>query len=270
MITKPIVRWPGGKSRLLKHILPLIRPHRTYVEGFAGGMAVLLAKEPSAAEVVNDLNGELVNLYRYAQFHCDALVAEVQWMVNSRENLRDLVKQPGLTGLQRAARYLMRNRMSFGVAGSNFAVSKQAQPSRDNVLELLRGLNQRLDKVAVENLPYERLLALYDSAETLWFLDPPYSAGETSNYGLWSESEMRAFAGLALGLNGDWIITVNDCPVNRELFKGHELMPVVTRAQCSNQRTHSGKSFGELLIRRRRRHTVSRYSVRSEPLAQAA
>jgi DNA adenine methylase len=183
-----------------------MRPHRTYVEAFAGGMAVLLAKKPSAAEIVNDLNGELVNLYRYAQFHCDALIAEVQWMVNSRENLLDLVNQPGLTGLQRAARYLMRNRMSFGGAGRNFAVAKQAQPSREGVLELLRGLNQRLDKVAVENLPYERLLPIYDSPETLWFLDAPYSAGETSLYGMWTEAEMRAFARLALGLQGDWII----------------------------------------------------------------
>jgi DNA adenine methylase len=264
---KPIVRWPGGKTRLLKHILPLIRPHRTYVEAFAGGLAVLLAKPPSAGEIVNDINGDLVNLYRYAQYHCDALVAEVQWTLNSREDLRDLVKQPGLTGLQRAARYLMRNRMSFGGAGENFAVSRQAQPSRENVLAALRSLSQRLDKVAVENLPYDRLTALYDGPETLWFLDPPYSAGATSHYGVWSEAEMTAFATLALSLQGDWIITVNDCPANRKLFAGHELVPIVTRAQCANQRTHSGKAFGELIIRRRQGR---RSAAKAHSLALAA
>ena len=165
--------------------------------------------------------------------------------------MTDLVKQPGLTGLQRAARYLLRNRLSFGGAGQNFAVSKQAQPSRANVLQLLRALSARLDKVAVENVSYERLFALYDHPDTLWFCDPPYSAGETSNYGMWSQTEMDAFAGRVLSLQGDWIVTVNDSPENRRLFAGHELVPVVTRAQCANQRTHSGRNFGELIIRRR-------------------
>lgn len=250
-MAKPIVRWPGGKTRLLSRLLPFIRPHKTYVEGFAGGLALLLAKKPSRAEVVNDLNGDLVNLYRYAQFHLSPLIEEVQWTLNSRGDLVDLVKQPGLTGLQRAARYLLRNRLSFGGAGENFAVSKQAQPSRENVLKHLRALNARLDKVAVENVSYERLFGLYDHKDTLWFLDPPYSAGATSNYGMWSQAEMEAFAKLVLGLAGDWIVTVNDCPANRAMFAGHELVPVVTRSQCSNQLTHGGKTFGELIIRRR-------------------
>ena len=250
-MSKPIVRWPGGKTRLLKHLLPLIRPHKTYVEAFAGGMALMLAKERSRAEVVNDINGDLVNLYRHAQFHLDALIEEVRWTLNSRQDMTDLVKQPGLTGLQSAARYLLRNRISFGGAGQNFAVSKQAQPSRENVLELLRGLNARLDKVAVENLSYDRLIGLYDHADTLWFFDPPYSAGETSNYSLWSQAEMQAFAARVLALAGDWLVTVNDCPANRTLFAGHELTPIVTRAQCANQRTQGGRTFGEIIIRRR-------------------
>jgi DNA adenine methylase len=248
---KPIVRWPGGKTRLLKYILPLIRPHTTYVEAFGGGMAVLLAKERSEGEIVNDINSDLVNLYRYAQFHIDALVTEVEWTLASRENIRDLVKQPGLTGLQRAARFLLLNRMSFGGAGTSFAVSKRGQSSRANVLGFMRALNKRLDCVSVENLPYGRLMDLYDSAATFWFLDPPYSAGETSHYGMWSEAEMRDFVQRVLKLSGDWIVTVNDCEENRALFAGHDITPVVTRSQCSNQRTHGGKSFGEIIIRRR-------------------
>lgn len=114
MTTRPIVRWPGGKTRLLKHLLPLIRPHKTYVEAFGGG---------------------LVNLYRHAQYHLDALIDEVRWTLNSREELAGLIAQPGLTGLQRAARFLLRNRMSFGGGGKQFAVTRQAQPSRAGVLD---------------------------------------------------------------------------------------------------------------------------------------
>jgi DNA adenine methylase len=94
---------------------------------FGGGLAVFLAKPPSDAEVINDFNGDLVNLYRYAQFHLEPLLNEVQFTLTSRADLEALVAQPGITGLQRAARYLLRNRLSFGGGGSSFAVSKQGR-----------------------------------------------------------------------------------------------------------------------------------------------
>lgn len=228
MKTKPILRWPGGKTRLLSKLLPLIRPHTLFVEAFAGGAALTLAKEPSKVEVINDINGELVNLYRHAQFHIDALVAEVEFTLNSRSDLDALVEQPGFTGLQQAARYLLRNRLSFGGSGSSFAVSRQAQPSRAAVLDKLRAFSSRLDKVAVENLPFERLFKNYDSPGTFWFCDPPYTVGQVDSYDAWNEERMAAFAAAVKALDGDWLVTLNDSPQNRALFKGHEIEPVVT------------------------------------------
>lgn len=251
MSTKPIVRWPGGKTRLLSRLLPLIRPHTLFVEGFAGGAAVTLAKKPSKVEVINDVNGELVNLYRHAQFHLEALIGEVEFTLNSRSDLDALVEQPGLTGLQQAARYLLRNRLSFGGSGDSFAVSKQAQPSRAAVLEKLRAFSARLDKVAVENLPFERLFKNYDSPGTFWFLDPPYTVGEVDSYAAWDQARMAGFAAAVQALQGDWLVTVNDCPENRALFKGHEIRPVVTRSGAVNRRTRPEATFGEIIVRRR-------------------
>lgn len=225
---------------MLPKILPLVRPHSTYVEAFGGGLAVLLAKLRSPGEVVNDINGDLVNLYRHAQYHLEALIA-----------------QPGVTGLQRAARFLLRNRMSFGGGGSNFAVSRQGQPSRENVLEALRELNKRLDKVSIENLPWERLLGLYDGPHTLWFFDPPYASGQVNNYGLWDQETMSEFARRVKKLEGDWMVTVNDSPENRALFAGHELQEVTTRSGTVNRRLQQDATFGELLIRRRIRKPAS-------------
>lgn len=242
---------------MLSKILPLIRPHSTYVEAFAGGLAVLMAKLRSPGEVVNDINGDLVNLYRHAQYHLEPLIEEVRWTLASREELAGLIEQPGLTGLQRAARFLLRNRMSFGGGGSNFAVSRQGQPSRENVLEALRELNKRLDKVSIEHLPWERLVGLYDGPQTLWFLDPPYSAGKIENYGLWDQQTMEAFAQRVKRLEGDWIVTLNDSPANRALFAGHEIQPVTTRSGAVNRRLKGNATFGELLIRRRIRKAVS-------------
>src|SRR6185295_16479727 len=98
---RPLVRWPGGKTRLLSKILPLIPPHVCYCEPFAGGLAVLLAKPRSKIEVVNDLNGDLVALYRCAQYHLDELCRELEFMIGSRRNLVDYVAQPGITDIQR-------------------------------------------------------------------------------------------------------------------------------------------------------------------------
>lgn len=247
---KPVLRWPGGKTRLLGEILPLIRPHQIWVEGFAGGMAVTLAKPPSKAEIVNDINQELVNLYRHAQFHRDALIAEIEFTLASRADLEALIEQPGLTGLQCAARYLLRNRLSFAGSGDSFAVAKQAQPSRAGVIEKLRALSDRLDRVAVENLSYERLCRNYDSDGTCWFFDPPYTVGEVDTYDAWDDAQMAEFAATVCDLAGDWIVTVNDTPRHRALFKGHELRPVVTRSQAVNRKLHPKAVFGELIIRK--------------------
>ena len=255
MTPKPIVRWPGGKTRLLTHLLPLIRPHTLFVEAFAGGAAVTLAKKPSKVEVINDINGELVNLYRHAQFHIEALISEVEFTVSSRSDREALIEQPGITGLQQAARYLLRNRLSFGGSGSSFAVSKQAQPSRAAVLEKLRSFSNRLDKVAVENLPFERLFTNYDSPGTFWFLDPPYTVGQVDCYDAWNDQRMAAFAATVAELQGDWLVTINDTPQNRALFKGHEIKPMVTRSGAVNVRLRPSATFGELIIRRRQRQS---------------
>ena len=266
---KPIVRWPGGKTRLLSRLIPLIRPHRLFVEAFAGGAALTLAKEPSRAEVINDINGQLVNLYRHAQFHLEALVQEVEFTLNARAELDDLIEQPGLTGLQQAARFLLRNRLSFGGGGSSFAVSKQAQPSRAAVIEKLRALSARLDKVSVENLPFERLFQNYDSRETFWFFDPPYTVGAVDAYDAWNQERMAGFADAVAGLKGDWLVTINDTAENRALFRGHEIQPVVTQSGAVNRRHLPAATFGELVIRRRVAVAVS-MSAGFVPLKMAA
>src|SRR5581483_3328340 len=157
---KPAVSWPGGKSRLLKHLLPLIPPHECYVEPFAGGLAVLLAKKRSPMEVVNDLDGDLVTFYRCVRFHTEALLTELEFVLNSRREFHDFRHQPGLTDIQRAARWYYRNKHAFGGANmDSFAAGPShggAHSSRAARMETIRALNVRLDKVCIEHLDWER------------------------------------------------------------------------------------------------------------------
>lgn len=222
---KPAVTWPGGKGRLLKHILPLIPAHTCYVEAFAGGLAVLLAKERSQIEVVNDFDGDLVNFYRCVRFHQEPLIAELEFVLNSREEFNDFIDQRGLTDLQRAARWFFRNRTCFrGANMETFGVSPispgGASSSRAARLEAIRQLSFRLDRVVIEQLDWKRVLDAYDRPSTFFFLDPPYTACADLTYKGWTTADVLYFRERLARLKGRWLVTLNDAPEIRRAFAG--------------------------------------------------
>jgi DNA adenine methylase len=252
--TKPILRWPGGKSRLLKKILPMIPKHDCYCEPFFGGGAVLFSKERSSTEVINDINGNLVALYRNLQFHLPALLAELDWLAASRDNLHDFIAQPGLTELQRAARFLLVNRTSFGGNMHSFGVAKSKGGGvgfhHKQISRLIGAAHERLDGVVIENIPYERCFANYDSPQSFFFIDPPYLNHKTSAYAPWDEKAMTQFRNRVAKLKGNFIVTVDSSEFNKKLFKDFTLQEVSTENRSVNRRTHSNTRFGELIITR--------------------
>ena len=257
MKTTPLVSWPGGKSRLLKHIVPHIPTGSGtgYVEVFAGGCAVLLAKERSKLEVVNDINSDLITLYRVAKHHPDALVAELQLMPGSRQYLTDcvsLLKTGALTDLQRAALFIHANKTSFCATGSSFAVARNPGSApfanRNALYDRIRMFALRMSQVAIEHMDYRRLLSTYDHAGNLFFLDPPYLGADVSNYRGWTEIEMGHFHAAVTALAGRWIVTVDDSRFNRTLWKGHDIHFVTSRNGVGNQAKSPGRTFGEMII----------------------
>ncbi len=84
MPAAPIIPWIGGKRRLVPLILPLFPEHTCYVEPFCGAAALFFLKPPSDVEVINDINGELVNLYRVVQNHLEEFVRQFKWALTSR------------------------------------------------------------------------------------------------------------------------------------------------------------------------------------------
>src|SRR5579862_1892928 len=122
---KPVFPWPGRKSWAVKHIIPRIPQHTCYCEPFAGGIAILLAKEPSLVEVINDLNADLVNFYRCVRFHPDEPIREIQWALRSRREFADLKAQGGLTDIQRAATWFRIQTLSFGGDGVSYGVGRK-------------------------------------------------------------------------------------------------------------------------------------------------
>lgn len=252
-ITKPAVSWPGGKSRLLKYILPLIPDHTAYVEPFGGGLAVFLAKEKSKVEVINDLNGDLVNFYRVVRFHLEPLLTEIEFVLNSREEFNAFRLQPGLTDIQRAARWFFRNKTCFGGTDMrSFGISAvsgggASQGSRATRVERIRGLNARLDGVCIEHLDWQKCVDLYDRPGTLFFLDPPYIECSDTTYAAWQPDNVVELKSRLDRLQGKWIVTLNDSPVIRSIFEGCHLIPV-ERAKGINNRNPKSTRYRELII----------------------
>lgn len=116
-MSQPIIPWIGGKRRLAPHILPLFNnQHTCYVEPFVGAGALFFAKRASDVEVINDINGELVNLYRVVKHHLEEFVKQFKWALSSRQiyHWQQLTDPVTLTDIQRAARFLYLQKLAFG------------------------------------------------------------------------------------------------------------------------------------------------------------
>ena len=216
----------GGKSRLADRILPLFPVHTCYVEVFAGGAALFYKKEPSKVEVLNDLNGDLTNLYRVVQHHLEEFIRQFKWALTSRkmfewEKMKNLNT---LTDIQRAARFFYLQKLCFGgkVNGQTYGTATTSAP-RLNLLRIEEDLSQahlRLTRVNIENLDWVNCMEKYDRPETLFYLDPPYwqTAGYGGVFGLDQYEQMAEIMG---NMAGKVILSINDHPDIRKVFKGY-------------------------------------------------
>ena len=224
---KPLFPWPGGKTRLLRHLLPLLSefPHHCYVEAFSGGAALLFAREPAKVEVINDIHGELVRLYRVVANHLDEFLRQFRWALTSRQMFKwaQMQEPETLTDIQRAVRFFYLQRLAFGgkVVGQTFGVATTS-PRRINLMRLEEQLSEahlRLHSVVIEHLPWERCIERYDAPHTLFFLDPPYwqTEGYGSSFGM---DQYLKLAEVMARLKGRAILTINDHPDMRRVFSG--------------------------------------------------
>jgi DNA adenine methylase len=187
-LTKPIFPWIGGKRKLADHILPLFPEHQCYCEPFCGAAALFFIKKPSEVEVLNDINGEIVNLFRVVKYHLEELYKQFKWVLTSRQNWEWLQETPAqtLTDVQRAARFLYLQKLTFGgkASGQTFGTATTSRP-RFNIFTLEQDLQEahfRLSSVTIEQLQWFDVIQKYDRPHTLFYCDPPY--WQTEGYGI--------------------------------------------------------------------------------------
>lgn len=230
-MAKPLVPWIGGKRKLADHILPLFPEHQCYAEPFSGAAALFFLKEPSQVEVLNDVNDDLVNLYRVVKNHLEELYKQFKWVLSSRQNWEWMQSTPPetLTDIQRAARFLYLQKLAFGgkVEGQCFGTSATSRP-RFNIFTLEQDLadaHYRLANATIEHLDWKKVIEKYDRPGTLFYCDPPY--WQTEGYGVpFGFEEYEQMAHLANTIQGHMIISINDHPDIREVFKALHVVEV--------------------------------------------
>lgn len=227
IMVSPVVPWIGGKRRLADILIPRFPSHTCYVEVFAGGAALFFARPPADVEVLNDVNGELVNLYRVVKHHLEEFVRQFKFALTSRQVFKWLQDTPPetLTDIQRAARFFYLQQHAFGgrVDGQTFGTATTTPPiNLLRIEENLSAAHLRLSGAYIENQDWQDVMQRYDRPHTLFYLDPPYWG--TEGYGVeFGFEQYEAMADRLSRLQGKAIISLNDHPDIRRCFARFEM-----------------------------------------------
>jgi len=184
--TRPSLRWHGGKWRLAPWIIEHFPAHRVYVEPFGGAASVLLRKPRSYAEVYNDLDDGVVNLFTVLRDveRAPRLLELLKSTPFARKEFfasYEVSQDP----IEEARRLIIRSFMGFGSDGHNRAVRtgfraasnrSGTTPAHDwvNYPANLKAVIERLAGVVIENRDAIEIIRQHDGHDTLFYLDPPY------------------------------------------------------------------------------------------------
>ena len=247
MLKPPICR-VGGKSKLRNTIIEMIPKHTCYVELFFGAGWVYFGKEESKVEVINDIDSELVNLFKTIKYHSP----EIERLLKYEFSGRDIFEEykncsiEYLTEIHRAIRFLYLITQSFAGKGKVYGYAITKKPSQHIFKEVLGEIRERLKNTYVENLSFEKIIDKYDREHSFFFCDPPYF--ETSGYdNKFGEDEHILLLDKLKNLKGKFLLTINDHPKVREWYKDFNIKEVEVNYSVSKDEKGRGK-YKELII----------------------
>ncbi len=259
-LRSPII-WLGGKGNMVAKILPLLPPHKTYVEPFGGGGSILIAKPQSEIEVYNDLDSDLVNFFRvlrdkekFEKFYQKVCLTpysreEYNYCRSTWENVDDEI--------ERAYRWFVVARMSFGGHfghGWGYEIKTSTNHmSRSvaawlSIIDMLPQICERLMRVQIENNDFRKIFETYDTSETLFYCDPPYIL-ETRKSGEYKHEmtleDHKELVNILLNLKGMVVLSGynHECykPLEDNGWIKHEYNVACSAAGCTRQTGILGK-----------------------------
>ncbi len=231
---KSPVPYFGSKQRIAPWIVSLLPEHEHYVEPYAGGLSVLLAKPPSPMETVNDLDGQLMTFWRVLRDRPEELLRACMLTPHSRAELA-ATWDPTSNELELARRIwcrlaqgrsgTLRNtgwRHYIDPAGSSTSMPGYLEAYADR----LAAAAERLHAVSLEALPAIELITRYGAREgVLLYVDPPY-LGTTRGWGnnyrceMKTEEQHRELAAALADCTATVVLSGYDSPLYLELYDG--------------------------------------------------
>jgi len=238
-ITRPALRYYGGKFRLAKWIIGQFPPHVCYVEPFGGAGSIILRKQPSYHEIYNDLDGEVVNFFRVLRERGDELIHEIELTPWSREEQR-LSFIPSNDDLERARRLYVRAWQTHGGGRTQWKSGWRYQKGTArgskivddwSHIKYLWAVIARLKQIQIENGDGLEVIKRFDREDTLYYVDPPYLADIRSlrwrkkAYTCEVDDSYHVKLGRLLNnIKGMAIISGKPCELYRDLYDGWKIL----------------------------------------------
>ncbi len=242
--------WIGGKKLLKKEIIERFPQHfNRYIEVFGGAGWVLFDKDKHTSfEIYNDYNSDLVNLFKCVKHHRPELQRELAWMLNSREFFEEFKEQykiKGLTDIQRAARFFMLLKTSYGANGRSYGCVKK---DISVMLSYLEAVEKRLTSVVIENKDFEDLINVYDKPDALIYCDPPYYGTEKYYQVQFSQGDHIRLHETLKRVKGCFILSYNNCDFVRELYKDYKIEEISRNHNLVSKYENKINEYKELII----------------------
>lgn len=246
------IGWIGGKKLLRKEVVGRFPEtgFKKYIEVFGGAGWVLFHKDRHAEiEIYNDINSELVNLFKCIKYHCQELQRELGFMLNSRElfnEFKQCYNVVGMTDIQRAARFFMLIKTSYGADKKSYGCVKK---DIGVMTMYLSDIEKRLSKVIIENKNFDKLIISCDRQDALFYLDPPYYGTERYYNTGFTQEQHEQLNQMLKNLKGKFILSYNDCEYIRQLYKDFNIDEVSRNNNLVSRYDDKEQQYKELIIK---------------------
>jgi DNA adenine methylase len=244
----------GGKSKLVDKLLPLFPTHKGYVEVFGGSAIMLLSKDPSKWEILNDFDSNLMNFWSVVQKAHDQFISSFEWELVSRERYEEYkIKYKNGNyddAIERAKIFYYLVKAGFGADMKNPVFGAAKDKSRLRLKDIeddIKEAHARLQNVTIENKSFEDIFRIYDDKDTFFYLDSPYRNTKQYATGKFTDEMFAKLAECCKSAKGKWLYTINNDEYIKELFKDFNIMDhEVYYGICKTE--NGRKDFKELII----------------------